>query len=263
MLRAFLLSCVILLSGFTIAAVQPAIAADCLRINEPLDRLACYDQQSGRTAQKKNLPSPGSWTVTESKSKIDDSPSVTLSVVSSEPVRCRYKQAKAHLFLGFSENNTDILVVFGDCFMSDNSGGGEVDIRFDNDKAFSQNWTESNDNTALGLWSYRQGSIKLIKSMFGKSKMLVRATPLSESSIIAQFPIAGIKEAIKPLQKACNWGPAALKNKVDLKEHDKELVDSIREMKNNPLCKTPDENLKGHKALIQSLDYEANKCGLN
>ena len=48
-----------------------------------------------------------------------------------------------------------------------------------------------------------------------------------------------------------------------LQEHDKELVDSIREMKNNPLCKTPDENLKGHKALIQALDYEANKCGLN
>lgn len=133
--------------------------------------------------------------------------------------------------------------------MSDNSGGGRVDIRLDNDKASSQNWTTSNDNKALGLWSYRQGSIKLIKGMFGKSKMLAQARPFSESIVIAQFPIAGIQEAIKPLQKACNWGGPPRK--------------SARKSENNPLCKAQDENLKGHKALIQALDYEANKCGLN
>jgi type VI secretion system protein VasI len=221
----------------TIAAVKSAIAADCLRNNEPLDRLPSYDQKSARTAQQKNLTGPGSWTVTESKSKIDDSPSIMLTVQSSEPVRSGYKQEKADLVLRCHENNTSIYVVFGGCYMSGNSVWSRVDIRLDNDKAFSQEWTESDGNKALGLWRYGKGLIGRIKGMFGKSKMLVQASPTSESSMIAEFSIAGIQEAVKPLQKACNWGGPP------------------RTSENNPLCKIPDKNLIGLEYIIQAIDY--------
>ena len=63
---------------------------------------------------------------------------------------------------------------------------------------------ESTDNRALGLWRGGE-SIPVIKSMLGKRRMIVRATPYGDSPFMAEFIIAGLDEEIEPLRNACSW----------------------------------------------------------
>lgn len=62
----------------------------------------------------------------------------------------------------------------------------------------------STDNKALGLWSGGK-AIPVVKQMLGKSTMITRMTPFSESPFTATFNISGLNRAIEPLRKACNW----------------------------------------------------------
>lgn len=45
----------------------------------------------------------------------------------------------------------------------------------------------------------------MIKDMMGKTEMVVRMTPYSESPFTATFQIAGLEKAIEPLRKECGW----------------------------------------------------------
>ena len=90
--------------------------------------------------------------------------------------------------------------------MSDHAGGGKVTIRLDEEKAFNKSLTQSNDNTALGLW--RGGTaIPFIKSLYDKQTMLLRFTPYNSNSYTVTFPISGTRNAVDKLAAACNWKP--------------------------------------------------------
>ena len=101
------------------------------------------------------------------------------------------------------ENTTALYFHFGGLFMSD-LDHGHVEYRIDKKKPSSRRFQESNDHEALGLWS-GAGSIPFIKEMFGAEKLLIRATPHSESMVTGEFNIGGLEQAIEPLRKACHW----------------------------------------------------------
>ena len=88
--------------------------------------------------------------------------------------------------------------------MADIQGKGRITYRLDSEDAARHTFRESNDNQALGLWSGGQ-AIPFIKGMLGHDRMLIRATPFSDSTVTGEFNIAGLDEAIKPLREACNW----------------------------------------------------------
>jgi type VI secretion system protein VasI len=57
---------------------------------------------------------------------------------------------------------------------------------------------------ALGLWN-GNAAIPFIKKMMEHEKMVIRATPFSDSAVTAEYRISGLEEAIKPLRDACKW----------------------------------------------------------
>ncbi len=82
--------------------------------------------------------------------------------------------------------------------------GGTITYRVDKRPATKRHMTESSDHQALGLWSAGE-VIPFAKELSGATSLYLQATPHSESSVSAEFAIAGLERAIKPLQQACKW----------------------------------------------------------
>lgn len=177
--------------------------ASCVNISNPDDRLNCFD--AAFTEVIETVETGGSWNVRIENSQLDDSKSVFMNVPSDEPLRGRFGSMEyGTLFVRCRENTTSVFVVFGGHFMSDIQGKGRVDYRIDTASPQNVNMTASNDNNALGLWRGNQ-AIPFIRSLFGSERLLVRATPFSESSVEMTFNITGLEDQIQPLREACNW----------------------------------------------------------
>lgn len=188
------------------AAQSYAASAACTSISNDLDRLACYDKESGRTPAIESVAvDAGAWLVQEAVSKMTDQKDVYLRVESEEVVNCGWNNGqKIELFLRCSENSTALFFVTN-CHMASGHGGyGDIEYRVDKDKARKVAGEASTDNKALGLWS-GGSAIPVIKNIMGKSDMVVRMTPYGESPFTATFKVRGLDEAIKPLRNECKW----------------------------------------------------------
>ncbi|WP_158275158.1 type VI secretion system-associated protein TagO [Thioclava sp. NG1] len=206
----------------------PAQISKCAGIVVDDERLKCFDEiatsQTAAAPEADEAPTseangdPSSvfytpvkpeprdnWSVYQKKNPLDDSKVVQLTTLSSEPMHDRFRaRDRASLVFRCESNTTNAYIVFGGLFMSSNSGHGRVNYRVDDRKPARTNMGESNDNTALGLWSGGR-AIPFIKGLMGASKLYVEATPFSESRVSMTFDISGLDEAIKPLREACHW----------------------------------------------------------
>jgi type VI secretion system protein VasI len=127
-----------------------------------------------------------------------------MSLDSENDITARFGNAgPMRIFLQCRENITLFYVTFNDHFMSDHQHG-KVIYRLDEKPAGEKNMRESTDHKALGLWN-GGASIPFIKQMFSHEKLLIRATPHSESPVTATFAISGLENAIKPLRENCGW----------------------------------------------------------
>ncbi len=181
--------------------------AACAAVENSVDRLSCYDALATKrdvAAPKVDTERQGDWKVTSETSKIDDSTNVFLTVDSDNSFPDRLSREKrATFYVVCREKSTDMFVYMGGMFLSDISGFGEVTYRVDKNKAKKINLTVSTNNEALGLW--RGSAVRFLKEVMNGRKLLLEVTPYNESSIAAEFNIAGMPEAIKPLRKACSW----------------------------------------------------------
>jgi type VI secretion system protein VasI len=178
---------------------------ECAAIKDDGKRLECYDLLFRSTVTVEPSDPESRWRVKTETSKIDDSKNVFMSLEAKDPHRNRFGEAEhPTLLIACRENVTNLWIWFAGEFMSDLQGRGRVTYRIDKQEARSRSFRESNDHVALGLWS-GGAAIPFIKEMFGASWLFVRAVPFSESAVTAEFPIAGIEEAITPLREACHW----------------------------------------------------------
>jgi type VI secretion system protein VasI len=204
------------------AGLEGDLAA-CAAITDADTRLGCFDRLAARTATPFPPVAPAAapteaqiaaarqavisrWDTTTAKSRIDDSQNVFLSVQSKEMHRGRYGRSEyLNLWIACRENVTSVWIYFAGEFMA--SGGrntSTVTYRIDERRARHEGFTESNDNTALGLWSGGP-AILFILDMFGGESMYVQATPFSESAVSGDFPIAGLETEIAALRESCHW----------------------------------------------------------
>lgn len=192
------------------AAIGQNTGKACAIISDDARRLSCYDAVF-RVSEEPTKP-VGDWTVSEETSKVDDSKTVFLSVRSIDRIRGRFGNKKrAVLMLRCKENTTSAFINFGGHFMS-SLNHGTVTYRVDKRPSRRKRMTNSNNHTALGLWSGGT-AIPFIKELFGGKRLYVSATPMSESAVEAEFNIGGLETAIAPLRKACNWGSGSRRSR--------------------------------------------------
>ncbi|MDF2234845.1 type VI secretion system-associated protein TagO [Albimonas sp. CAU 1670] len=186
------------------ASFAMAEAADCASISQDLDRLACYDQESGRTPTPSTAMA-GAWRVDTSVSKFDDRTDVFLTVASEEIPHCSWNREGEPVFLTIRcLENTTALVVDTPCHVTDNRNYGEVDMRADDEPTSTVRMRASTNNQALGLWTGGR-AIPVVKRLIGKSTLLVRFTPYSHSAETLTFNISGLDTAIPRLRESCGW----------------------------------------------------------
>lgn len=188
------------------ATAQTADGGGCLKVENDLDRLACYDRASGRAPTIETTPTASKWTVQKKTSALTDESSVYLSVPSNEVVDCGWNRGQEiTLALRCMENKTALFFDTG-CHMtsSDYTDYGDVTLRIDDTPAKTVGMEASTNNRALGLWSGGR-SIPVIKQMIGAERLIVRMTPFSESPFTATFDIRGLEQEIGPLREACSW----------------------------------------------------------
>lgn len=145
------------------------------------------------------------WRMLTDVSKIDDSKSVYLTLPSENELPQRFGgTAPAVLTLRCLENKTAAIFQFAGNFMTSIQRYGEITYRVDDRPARTQEFVESTDNEALGLWS-GGAAIPFIKSLTGATTLYVRAVPFNESPMEAEFNIAGLSDNIGELRAACGW----------------------------------------------------------
>ena len=176
--------------------------AKCVGKEGDASRLICYDdlaKSMGVDKPKISTTAKGKWEVSESTSPIDDSVTVVVKLYASDNILNAYGQFTIPtLILRCSENKTNAYVNW-DMFLGMDSI--KVLSRIDKQKAKTRSWYISTDNKAV----FAPKNISFIKSLFGHDKLLQQLTPYGESPKITSFEIGGLKEAIKPLRKACGW----------------------------------------------------------
>lgn len=203
------LFCLISLLGFMISFMGKAAASasDCMRIENDLDRLACYDKTAGRTPKQEAVATPaGEWSIRKETSKMTDQTNIFMTLESKEDVNCGWNRGgKVRLTVRCSENTTALIFNTG-CHMTSSryTDYGDITYRIDDAKAKTVSGNESTNNKALGLWSGGR-SIPVIKEMFTAQQLIVRMTPYGENAFTATFNITGLEMAIAPLRKACGW----------------------------------------------------------
>lgn len=207
-MRCLLITICVNLICFAIPAQSIAKASSCHTVSNDLDRLACYDRETGRTPKiTPNRVDKGAWQSNSETSALTDRTNVYLSVKSDEKVNCGWNRpgSRTQLYIVCHDNRTR-LYFHTNCHMTSGQHTtlGVVNYRLDKDPARKISMLESNDHRSLGLW---RGStaIPMIKRMFGKSRLLAQMTPYGENSFAVNFDITGLSSAIKPLRKACNW----------------------------------------------------------
>lgn len=184
-------------------------ASPCTSIDADLDRLACYDRESGRTpvtAVKTAAETESAWTVTTNVSQFTDEKQVYLAVQSKGTVSCSWNRQSPVIVTIRCQENTTAAYVSSDCHMvsSPYNTYGNIDYRVDAEPSRTISMVESTDNKSLGLWNGGK-AIPFIKQLVGRKKMILRFTPFSDSPVAAEFDISGLEKVIGPLQQECGW----------------------------------------------------------
>jgi type VI secretion system VasI family protein len=130
------------------------------------------------------------WVVTESKSPIDDSPSVTMVKIAEDGnqtlvIRCR-------------DDKTDVYITTDDFFVDESIS---VIVRYDKEKATKQNFLLSTSNRGL----FFRHAISNIKTMMKAKKIVIGYNTYGGTLKTVSFKLDGLSEKITSLRKACHW----------------------------------------------------------
>lgn len=165
-------------------------------------RLACYDKILPPKAAEEAKPvvGIGKWQVSTKTSPVDDSENVFVSLSANDSFRSNFGESiTPDLYITCREKKTELFINW-DTYLGLNET--QMLSRLDKQKAKTKTWDISSDTKAV---FYRGNVIEFIKSLSQANVMFTQITPYNESPVSATFDLAGLSEALKPLQKACGW----------------------------------------------------------
>jgi len=134
-------------------------------------------------------------------SAMDDSPTVLFGLEAENEVDIWLGTHKPMLAIRCQEKDTDALIRIGGSASVESGDRHTVEIRFDEEKKFSERWSESNSSDAL----FAPNPIKLIKKIAESQTMLFRFVPFNASPQIIRFDIRGFDKHIGLVRRTCDW----------------------------------------------------------
>lgn len=200
-----LLASSLVLSAGAVFAQDPQ---ECARLEDSLQRLACFDKMFpkavGDKAQAATVPStqPGSgqrWEVQEEISPVDDSRVVKAALLPEKSSSTGFNNASAYLIMSCREQTTSF-IISTEMFMT--SEEPTVTTRVGEQPAVSGKWSRSTNYKAVGLWSGKQ-AIPFIKSLKDNERLFVRLE--DKDRVDAEFNLSNVSEVIEKVKSACKW----------------------------------------------------------
>lgn len=147
------------------------------------------------------------WRVTETRSAMDDSKGMLLSLDSEDVIQGPMGAMRPSLKIRCQEGNTDTYVVTGmPADVEEDLDGGPSDThtvrtRLDDAPPQTEPWFESTDHT--GLFG---GGQELAKALSKASTYTFQFTPFDGSPQTMRFDVRGLDSHLHKLADACGWG---------------------------------------------------------
>ena len=170
----------------------------CASVTNDTERLACYD----RVARSLGLTPPASvegkrkWQVSVKTNPLDDSTTVALMLFADSGTSTWGDRVS--LILRWQSNKLEAYINWHD-YLED---GASVTWRVGTKEARRGVWGLSTDNEAT---FYPYDVTGFIQELLEATRFVAQVTPYEESPITAIFDITGLKDVIRPLEKACGW----------------------------------------------------------
>jgi len=179
--------------GVPLLSVDEFLGAKSLKqllSNQNTNPVKTKTPKTANTDLSKNLGLLNEWITRESKSPIDDSPRVFMTL--------KAEYTKQELTLRCQENKTEAYVVANEYLGSKRN---TATVRYGNNKAKDEKFSVSTDKKAL----FFSKAIPTIKTMMKHESMIFRYTVYDGSSRTVTFLLGDLKNQIQPLRAACNW----------------------------------------------------------
>lgn len=143
------------------------------------------------------------WRISRSKSPMEDSQTVVLSLPAENLVRGWLKSYRPALFIRCQEGETDAYVDLG---MSPNPTLGlywehPVRLRFDDLEPHEETWKESTSGDAL----FSPNAVEFADRLAHSRRLLFEFTPYRSSPAIARFDVPGLAPHLVHVARACGW----------------------------------------------------------
>lgn len=190
-------------------------AALCTLVTDSLQRLLCFDkvfprgdgaaQDEAATAQplldEPTTPTSayGVWTVEETKSAIDDSPTVVAYLkVDSGALYDPFPKA---IVLRCMENTTNAYLTTDTFAIGQDTG--TVTLRVDNQPARTERWELATDNRTVGLWTGTK-AIPFMREIRGAKKLAFRVEMRDRANLVFD-DVSGLSAVVDRIAEACAW----------------------------------------------------------
>jgi len=146
----------------------------------------------------------GSWRVQSETNPIDDTETVTLSLVAESGTS--RDGSPIVLIARCKSNKTELFVNWGD-YLGDDSNDvyaewKNVIVRIGSDEAQTERWGVSTDRQATFAPKWA-GS--MLKDLLTEKRLVLQVVPYAENPTTAVFNVSGLRMVLPELSNTCNW----------------------------------------------------------
>jgi type VI secretion system protein VasI len=145
----------------------------------------------------------GKWTRTNSRSPMDDSPTVILQLRSENVATGWLASNRTTLVIRCKERRTEVYVVTGMAANPELGAYHEASVRTRLDGARPQNetWSEATSNDAL----FSSGGIPFAIQLVHARRFRLEFTPFNAGPVIVEFDLRGLAHDLPAVANACGW----------------------------------------------------------
>lgn len=181
-------------------------AKDCTVIDEPLQRLNCFDSFFPKAPSAADAPSEAppvspaiSWHIEEEKSPLDDSIQFTAGLIPKNASTSGIGEAEMFLIMRCAENTTSVVFVTSMFMVGERP---TVTVRVGDEPARTERWNRSTNYKAVGLWSGAE-AIPFIKRLKDNVRLAVRVE--DKDRVDAEFDLGDVSAHIQKIRGYCRW----------------------------------------------------------